>query len=140
MANLFLWQFLCMHFLFKMLFVYYIGTRQVGQDMYGFNSPTQMKYPSPNAPSSMSMPQSASGRGSMSHLRRSPNPGNNWQTPSGFSQNQVLGLFCRKIWRPIVGFVCSCIEYLEIYHIIEYCHICVFDFTISMIVLIRKKK
>jgi len=65
--------------------------------MYGFNSPTQMKYPSPNAPSSMSMPQSSSGRGNMSHLRRSPNPGNtSWQAQAGFSQNQVLWLFLLK--------------------------------------------
>ena len=55
--------------------------------MYGFNSPTQMKYPSPNVSASMS--QSAQGRGNMSHMRRSPNPGGSWQNQQGFSQNQV---------------------------------------------------
>ncbi|XP_076101425.1 aryl hydrocarbon receptor nuclear translocator homolog isoform X1 [Mytilus galloprovincialis] len=66
------------------------STRQVGQDMYGFNSSAQMKYPSPNVSASMSMPQSASGRGGgMSHLRRSPNPESRWQNQAGFSQNQA---------------------------------------------------
>jgi len=40
----------------------------------------------------------------------------------GFLKIRYCDYFYWKIWKPMVYFVCSCIVYLEIYHIMEYCH------------------
>lgn len=55
------------------------GARQVGrQEMYGYNSPTQMKYGS----------QMSQSQGSAGIVRRSPNPSSNWGAQGSFGQSQ----------------------------------------------------